>query len=85
MNGVLRFFRSAPKGKGKKSGPAVFPIRFSDCCLILFIALLMTGAFFLAVKREPVAEKLADGAYLVLALGVTAKLAEFLARQRNEC
>jgi len=57
---------------------------FSDKCILLFMTLLMMCAFLLILHLEPVAEQLANLAYLSLVTGVVIKFVKFVKEERQK-
>ena len=57
---------------------------FSDKCILFFMFLLIMCAFLLILHLEPVAEQLANVAYLALVLGVTIKFVRFIKEERRK-
>ncbi|MCM8783428.1 MAG: hypothetical protein NC818_01415 [Candidatus Omnitrophica bacterium] len=57
---------------------------FSDKCILTFMFLLILCAFLLIFKLEPVAEQIANLAYLVLVLGVGIKFVKFIREEKQK-
>jgi hypothetical protein len=56
---------------------------FSDKCVLLFMALLIICAFLLLLHLEPVAEQLANIAYIALVAGVVIKFVKMVREERS--